>query len=84
MSGNSVTITLSDNTTITFAGITSLSASDFVATGGGGDNDDDDGHDHDHGCGDDHGHGHGQMGHGDHDDGDMRHIRDLPGGHSDH
>ena len=34
VSGDSVTITLSDHTTITFAGVTSLTASDFIATGG--------------------------------------------------
>ena len=64
-------ITLSDNTTITFAGVNSLSASDFVtssgsASGGSGDP----------GSGD-HGHGHG------HHDGDGHsHIRDGIVGHS--
>jgi len=86
----SVTITLSDHTTITFAGVTSLSPGDFITTGGAGGNgnghgDNDDGdNDHGHGRDDDHG-DRGHQGHGDrHDGDDMRHIRDMPIGPSDH
>ena len=65
-------ITLSDSTTITFAGVSSLSASDFVTSsgsaGGGDPSTGDKGH-------------HGS--HGDFDAGDHRHIRDgIVGGHS--
>lgn len=48
--GTNDTITLSDATTITFANITKLTASDFLTSGGAGGCD----HDHDHGK---HGHG---------------------------
>lgn len=68
--GGSDTITLSDHTTITFAGIGSLTASDFITSGGG--SGDDRGHDHDDGR-----HGHGDLGADDHG-----HIRDTLFGHS--
>lgn len=68
--GNTDTITLSDNTKVTFVGVTNLTASDFITTPGTGSDGD---HDHD----DSHGHGHG---HGDDDGHD--HIRSIVTGHS--
>jgi hypothetical protein len=64
--GGSTTITLSDHTTSTFAGVSTLSAADFSTSPGAG-----------AGKGDDHGHGHSgdddlshirdiQIGHSDH------------------
>ena len=72
--GNTDTITLSDNTQVTFVGVTNLTASDFIATPGTGDDGD-----HDHGSGHGHGHGHGH-GNGDSDGSD--HVRNIVTGHS--
>ena len=73
MGGND-TITLADNTSVTFLGVSNLTTSDFITSGGGGGNvgggnggqGGDDGHDH----------GHGNNGHGDHDHGDDSNLRD--------
>jgi hypothetical protein len=71
--GGGTTITLSDNTAITFAGVSSPSAADFStiagASKGNGDSDD---------------HGQRDQGHGETDGDDRNHIRDMPVGHSDH
>lgn len=59
ISGGNTTITLADNTTITFIGVTNLNASDFVTGGNPGG-----------GCGTGHGNGLGHgMGNGGHDNG---------------
>ncbi len=86
-SGGSDSITLSDHTKITFVGINSLTASDFVVTGGTGGGDHGGGDhgggddDHGHGHGGDHdGHGHGMMGDDDH--GDHGAMRDQMFKHS--
>ncbi len=73
--GGSTTITLSDHTTITFAGVSSLSAADFGTTAAPGNG-------NGNGNGDDH--GQGNHGHGAGDGDDPRHMRDMPIGHSDH
>jgi hypothetical protein len=73
--GGSDTITLSDNTKITFGGITSLTASDFITSNGNGN-----GNGNGHGHGDDH--GHGSSSHGDPGDDGREQFMKLPFGHS--
>ncbi len=70
----SVTITLSDHTRITFAGISSLSASDFITSGGGTSGK----------PGGKGGGGDGSKGHGSHDPADPSHIRDAAFGKPGH
>ena len=69
MGGND-TITLADNTTVTFLGVSNLTASDFITSGGGSGGGGGGGG----GCDD----GHGDGGHGGHDhrDGDNSNLRD--------
>ena len=66
INGTSDTIKLSDNTTITFAGISSLTASDFITSGNGGSG----------GGGMDHG-GNGDHGHGSQNGDDHSHMKDA-------
>jgi Ca2+-binding RTX toxin-like protein len=72
VAGNA-TITLSDHTTITFVGVSKLSAADFSTIPGAG-----------AGNGNGNDHGQGNQGHGSNDGDDLSHIRDMPIGHSDH
>jgi hypothetical protein len=68
--GGNTTITLSDHTTITFAGVSSLSVADFSTVSGGGAGGNNAG---------DNGHGHSSDAHD-----DLSHIRDMRIGQSDH
>jgi Ca2+-binding RTX toxin-like protein len=67
--GGSDTITLSDNTTITFAGVQNLTASDFITSGGNGSTNGG-------------GQGHGKSGNANANADDHGHIRDSFFGHS--
>jgi Ca2+-binding RTX toxin-like protein len=71
VAGGSDTITLTDNTRITFGGITSLTASDFIISNGNGNG---------NGNGEDH--GHGNSGHGGPDDDGREQFMNFPFGHS--